>query len=254
MIPARAIDRGSPETPTKTRERLLDTAERLFAERGFRAVSVRVITSHAGCNVAAVNYYFGGKENLYREMFRRRLRALREERIESIRRAVDQDGATPSLEGLLRAFRLGALREQRISSIRRAMTEAGSGATLELPLRAFTTAFLEPHLDQSGGRRLMRLFSRELLDPHLKAGTLQREVIEPVHSALVEAIQAVCPGLDASAARRSIHSLVAQLVHVVHMRNAPGILRGAGREDFSFPAVVDHIVRFSAAGIRGSLT
>jgi len=221
MIPARAIDRGSPETPTKTRERLLDTAERLFAERGFRAVSVRVITSHAGCNVAAVNYYFGGKENLYREMFRRRLVALR---------------------------------EQRISSIRRAMAEAGSGASLELPLRAFTTAFLEPHLDQSGGRRLMRLFSRELLDPHLKAGTLQREVIEPVHSALVEAIQAVCPGLDASAARRSIHSLVAQLVHVVHMRNAPGILRGAGREDFSFPAVVDHIVRFSAAGIRGSLT
>jgi AcrR family transcriptional regulator len=220
MTSARALERRIPEIPVKTRERLLDTAERLFAERGFRAVSVRVITSHAGCNIAAVNYYFGGKENLYREMFRRRL---------------------------------GALREQRISSIRLAMAEAGSGAGLELPLRAFTTAFLEPHLDQSGGRRLMRLFSRELLEPHLKSGTLQREVIEPVHRALVEAIQAVCPGLDARAARRSVHSLVAQLVHVVHMRNAPGILRGAGREDFSFPAVVDHIVRFSAAGIRGSL-
>src|SRR3989449_8498487 len=116
MIPARAIDRRSPEIPIKTRERLLDTAERLFAEHGFRAVSVRVITSHAGCNVAAVNYYFGGKENLYREMFRRRLVALR---------------------------------EQRISSIRQAMTEAGSGAGLELPLRAFTTPVLQPHLQPS---------------------------------------------------------------------------------------------------------
>src|SRR3989449_4623710 len=134
MTPARAIDRGSPEIPTKTRERLLDAAERLFAERGFRAVSVRVITSHAGCNVAAVNYYFGGKENLYREMFRRRL---------------------------------GALREQRISSIRRAMTEAGSGATPGPPPRALTTAVPAPPPHPSGGPPPVRLFFRALPGPRL---------------------------------------------------------------------------------------
>ena len=130
MMPARALVRALPGSPDRTRARLLEAAERLFAERGFRATSVRALTSEARCNVASVNYHFGGKEGLYREMFRRRLVALR---------------------------------EQRIAGIRRVMEDADGGASLELTIQAFTTAFLEPHLDQSGGRRLMRLFSREIL-------------------------------------------------------------------------------------------
>lgn len=46
------------------KQRLLESAERLFAERGFEAVSVRDITSVANANVAAVNYHFGSRENL----------------------------------------------------------------------------------------------------------------------------------------------------------------------------------------------
>ena len=208
---------SSPESRNGTRDRLLDAAERLYAARGFRATSVRAITAEAGCNVAAVNYYFGGKTGLYREMFRRRL---------------------------------GALREQRIWSIRRAMIRAGEGASLELPLRAFTMSFLEPHLDESGGRRWMKLISRELLDPHLAPGTFQREMVEPVQKALTDAIRPICRGLDARSARRCFHSLVAQLVHVVQMRHAPGAARGGHPDDFALAAVVDHIVRFSAAGFR----
>ena len=49
-------------------------SERLFAEQGFRAASVRDITREASCNIASVNYHFGGKSNLYREVFLRRLR------------------------------------------------------------------------------------------------------------------------------------------------------------------------------------
>ena len=41
-----------------------------------------------------------------------------------------------------------------------------------------------------------------------------------------------------------------QLVHVVQMRHAPGAARGGHRDDFALTAVVDHIVRFSAAGFR----
>jgi AcrR family transcriptional regulator len=54
-----------------TKERILDTAEVLFAQKGYRAVSVREITSAARCNLAAVNYHFGKKENLYLEPCRR---------------------------------------------------------------------------------------------------------------------------------------------------------------------------------------
>jgi len=53
----------SPEA-RETHERILDAAQKLFAEKGLDATSVRDITTAAECNVAAVNYHFGGKENL----------------------------------------------------------------------------------------------------------------------------------------------------------------------------------------------
>lgn len=49
---------------SKPKQRLLDAAERLFAERGFEAVSVRDVTGMAGANVAALNYHFGSREAL----------------------------------------------------------------------------------------------------------------------------------------------------------------------------------------------
>jgi TetR/AcrR family transcriptional regulator, regulator of cefoperazone and chloramphenicol sensitivity len=55
---------------TETRERLLSTAERLFAERGFSKVTVREICRSARANVAAVNYHFSGKQGLYDEVVR----------------------------------------------------------------------------------------------------------------------------------------------------------------------------------------
>ncbi len=76
-----------------TKERILDTAEVLFAQKGYQAVSVREITSAARCNLAAVNYHFGKKENLYLEVFRSRW-VPRATRIrESFRKAVA--GKTP---------------------------------------------------------------------------------------------------------------------------------------------------------------
>jgi TetR/AcrR family transcriptional regulator, regulator of cefoperazone and chloramphenicol sensitivity len=58
----------STTTDKETRQRLLDAAGRLFAERGFKDVSIREICKEAGANVAAVNYYFRDKAGLYREL------------------------------------------------------------------------------------------------------------------------------------------------------------------------------------------
>lgn len=64
-----------------TRERILDTAERLFMAHGYEGTSMRQITSEASVNLAAVNYHFGSKEALIEEVFRRRLDWLNEERL-----------------------------------------------------------------------------------------------------------------------------------------------------------------------------
>lgn len=64
-----------------TSGRILDVAERLFAEHGFEATSMRMITSQAQVNLAAVNYHFGSKEALFQDVFRRRLTQLNAERM-----------------------------------------------------------------------------------------------------------------------------------------------------------------------------
>ena len=58
---------ASPDTRTQ----ILDAAERLFAERGFRGTSVRAITGLAGANLAAVGYHFGSKAELLAAVIRR---------------------------------------------------------------------------------------------------------------------------------------------------------------------------------------
>ena len=57
-----------------TVDRILDTAEVLFAQKGFAETSLRAITSKAGVNLAAVNYHFGSKEALIQAVFERFLR------------------------------------------------------------------------------------------------------------------------------------------------------------------------------------
>src|SRR5687767_10607621 len=60
----------------ETRERLLSTAERLFAERGLSKVTIREICKSARANVAAVNYHFNGKKGLYDEVVRSAIKTM----------------------------------------------------------------------------------------------------------------------------------------------------------------------------------
>jgi AcrR family transcriptional regulator len=57
------------EDGKETRRKLLDAACEVFAQKGFRDAKVADICRIAGANVAAVNYYFGDKGNLYREVW-----------------------------------------------------------------------------------------------------------------------------------------------------------------------------------------
>ena len=61
----------------ETRERVLKAAAQLFADRGFKKVTVREICRAARANVAAVNYHFGDKTGLYREVLQLAIDTMR---------------------------------------------------------------------------------------------------------------------------------------------------------------------------------
>lgn len=90
-----------------TKERLLDAAEGLFADQGFRATSVRAITRAAGANLAAVGYHFGSKEALIEAVIDRRLIPLNRARQAQLDAAIEAAAVAhhlPVVTDVLRAF------------------------------------------------------------------------------------------------------------------------------------------------------
>jgi AcrR family transcriptional regulator len=108
-IPTPAPDSTPTERPTsETREQLLAAAERLFAERGFAGVSVRMIAAEARVNWSLVGYYFRGKDGLLAEVYRRHCTTLNRERLRLLSEA-RRTGLT--LESVVEAFVRPALAE-----------------------------------------------------------------------------------------------------------------------------------------------
>lgn len=78
-----------------THEKILDAAEKLFADNGFRGTSLRQITQLAGVNIAAVNYHFGDKESLYVEVIKRRVDPINQARLARLDEAIAAAGSQP---------------------------------------------------------------------------------------------------------------------------------------------------------------
>lgn len=200
------------------KDRLVDAAEELFCERGFKGTSIREIAASAGCNIASVNYYFGSKEKLYEEVWHRHLIPMRDARIAGINKIMSQAGVRPDLEDLLRSF---------------------------------ADTFVGSMVDSSRMSQLSKLVAREYIDSHLPTNMFVEEVMMPTITAMNSALAKTCPELDESYILPVVFSIVGQLVHLVHVKT----MFEHGGDDLSFQAfnyheLIDHIVKFSAAGIR----
>src|SRR6202049_1731309 len=76
-IPPPARPRAKRKAAELTRDKLIEAAGHVFAERGYRAATIREICRRAGANVASVNYTFGDKMGLYTEVLRHSVRAAK---------------------------------------------------------------------------------------------------------------------------------------------------------------------------------
>ena len=134
------------ESTTKsTRDRILDAAELLFAEQGFGSTSLRAITAAAKVNLAAVNYHFGNKENLYLSVFR--------------------DRWVP------RAMRIQA----RVQESLKLQDEVSAGSVV----RAVAQAFIEGPLTDEERQRHSQLMAREMSRPTKAFELVANEVMKP---------------------------------------------------------------------------
>ncbi|MBU0741399.1 CerR family C-terminal domain-containing protein [bacterium] len=212
-----------------TKERLLDAAEILFAQKGYEAVSIREIAGAADVNLAAVNYHFQGKENLYREVLRRFLAPKREKLLAAIALVEAADDSQPRLEMLIRAF---------------------------------VGTHLEDALNSPRGLLGLHLMSREMAEPRQGARVLVEELIGPVRRRFLLLLRELLPAMSDVRLQMIIGSIVGQFVyyamHWHNQRNMPGTAQetplafvslGDGIEEY-ISNVIEHVTRFTLGGIR----
>ena len=91
------LPRGRPKLALEDNEaceRILNTAQQLFAEKGFSKVSLRELTAAAQTHLAAVNYYFGSKDKLLEALIQRSAKAIYKERM-ALLEAANRAETTP---------------------------------------------------------------------------------------------------------------------------------------------------------------
>jgi AcrR family transcriptional regulator len=205
---------GSDPTRADTHQRLLEAAGEVFAERGFRAATVREICQRAKANLAAVNYHFGDKESLYAAVLQY-----------TLRHALQKYPPTLGLS---------------------------AEATPEERLRAFIRSFLLRLLDEGLPAWHGKLMAREMAEPTQVLDVLVEAVIRPDAELLIAIVRDLL-GRGAKPRRllRCAASIIGQCLFYEHCR--PVIMRLDPEQTFTPQALdqlADHITQFSLAALR----
>ena len=196
----------------ETYDRLLEVAARLFAARGFKDVTIREICRAARANVAAVNYHFGDKLGLYREV---------------LNKAIETMQATTE-----------------------AARQAGTGREAEQKLRAYIKVFLERTAAQSGDSWIHQLMLREMADPTPAIELVFEQVIRPRVAYLSEIVAEVL-NIDANDAQvlRSVMSIQSQCHAAMPNPLSKRLMRDLAA-DAAFDDLAEHIAQFSLGGLN----
>lgn len=201
----------------ETRQRVLDAASALFAERGFHATTVRDIARRAGVNLAAAHYHFGSKDTLYLEVMRQQFDAVM--RSLADRRALFT-GGRPSRAALIEMLR------ERVA----VMLEMLLGPPPGLP---------------------GTLMLREMLDPSAALTDIVRQFVRPHKEEIAALVAHLAPKLDAAAIERCVYSIVGQiffyrtqLAALPHLSDTPPMTKRW------IAATAAHITTFSLGGMN----
>jgi len=199
---------------TDTKEKILDTAERLIGEQGYSATSLRHIIAQAGVNLAAVHYHFGSKEDLLDAVVARK--------------------AVP-------------VNDARVAWLERVEAEAGNGPLeVEKVLESFFLPTVEVAIRNPGFVRLMGQMLAEGMMPRIVAKHFQATGLR-----FVGALRRAVPDLPQEELMWRIHFMVGAMAYT--MCRAPIFPELAGDVTNMEPRL-KRLVTFLAAGFRAAAT
>jgi TetR/AcrR family transcriptional regulator, regulator of cefoperazone and chloramphenicol sensitivity len=201
--------------PDDTRTRLLEAAGQVFAEGGFQKGTVSEICKLARANIAAVNYHFGSKENLY-------------------------------VQAVLHAHNACLSRVP--------MPQWPEGTPALVKLREFIHTFLRRLIVDHGPDWQPRLIIRELFESTDACATMVEAQVRPTFGVLKGILDELLPPETPPLKRRLIgFSIVGQILHYRLCR--PVLVRLVGEEEFrryDVELLTDHIYEFTvnALGLK----
>jgi AcrR family transcriptional regulator len=204
-----------------TRRRILDAAERLFAREGFEATSLRQITAAARVNLAAVNYHFGSKDVLIREVLARRIGPVNRERLARLAACQARAGKRPP-------------------------------AVAEI-IRAFVEPVLELRSDPEAGQAFARLMGRSFFEPNLQVRRVIVAQMREVARRFAAALQSALPELPEPELWWRMHFSLGALAHTLAGNIHLEMLSGGRCGSSDVSATTDRLVRYVAAGLEAPL-
>ncbi len=199
-----------------TKATLLNVAEKLFLAKGYEQVRVRDITDKARVNVAAINYYFNSKDNLYRAVLRRRFRDIAQRRIDRITQIIDNAPSTPDPAEIIAAF---------------------------------VRSFFDDVTASAEHKRHLAMVYREMSPDAVAADLVASELATPINSCLREALMLTHPHIGKDHAAFCASSIIGQVLHFIFMRDILRSLISAETEAEFIEIIIQHITAFSLRGI-----
>ena len=203
----------------ETRRRILDSAEELFMQHGFEGASMRLLTTKAGVNLAAVNYHFGSKDALIEAVFHRRLDPMNAARLAELDRLEKEAGGEPlSPEAIIRAFIGESL----------AMIEDG----------------------RNGGRNFVRLLGRTYTEPAKPIRTLIGRMYASTMERFKAAFARALPEVPAGELIWRMHFMFGTLSYTLAATDTVQLIAGFKPEDrHDSRALQERLVQFLTAGL-----
>lgn len=202
-----------------TKDRILDAAEILFSKQEYSGTSLRSITTEAGVNLAAVNYYFGSKKELYQAVIARRVGPLNEHRLKLLDAVEAEAGSEPmELASVLRAFL-----EPVFSLQDRERTETGRFFMIA------TRAHIEP-------------------DPEIQAVFIG--MFAEIFQRFMKALKQALPQFDEGFLVMKFHFLIGSMIHTLHwdrFAQNPVVKKFPSMKN---DVLLEHLIRFAAEGMR----